>query len=84
MGGFGAAAAIAASLVIMPPQQGGGGFGGGGMGGVQGGAQLQQLDRSLRRIDIAISEYLSGDEIKSILTPGEYTEWPLKLKEGQV
>lgn len=61
--------------------QGGGGFGGGGIG--QGG-QGQRLDRTIQGIDAAVHQYLDGEEIKSILTPGEFTEWPLTLKEGQV
>lgn len=76
------------------PQQGGaaapgyggqgGGFGGGGFGG-QGGGNLQEsYDRSVSAIERAIGNYLDGKEIKNILTPGEFSEWPLNLKAGQV
>jgi len=63
--------------------QGGGGFGGA-AGGLQGGGRQAQYDRSVAGIEAAISRYLDGDEIKNILTPGEYSEWPLTMKEGQV
>lgn len=67
--------------------QGGGGFGGaaGGLQGGQGGGGRQnQYDRSVAGIEAAIARYLDSDEIKNILTPGEYSEWPLTMKEGQV
>ncbi|MFI5385734.1 MAG: hypothetical protein ACHQ50_06395 [Fimbriimonadales bacterium] len=59
-----------------------GGFGGGG-GGRQGSEQ-QAYDGSVQSIERAVSTYLNGDEIKNILTPGEYSEWPLTLKDDQV
>lgn len=71
--------------------QGGGGFGGGGFGGgaagaAQGGQGGRQgeYDRSIQNIEALIGTYLQGDEVKNILTPGEYSEWPLSLKAGQV
>jgi len=67
--------------------QQGGGFGGGGFqggfGGQQGTAQ-RQLDTAAHQIDQNIALYLNGPEIKNILTPGEYSEWKLTLKAGQV
>lgn len=66
-----------------------GGFGGGGFGGM-GGAQGAQQGRDQRRndrvaeIEQRIGTYLNGDEIKNILTPGEFSEWKLTLKAGQV
>lgn len=60
----------------------GGGFGGGGM--AQGGQGQQQYDRSAQEIERKISRYLDSKEIKNIVTPGEYSEWPLTLKAGQV
>lgn len=52
-------------------------------GGMQG--QIgQDVDASSQAIERRISEYLDGNPIKSILTPGEYCEWSLTLKAGQV
>ncbi len=67
-------------------QRGGGGYGGGGMGGGPMGGIDQQQSHLLARssTDYAISSYLKAPEIKSILTPGEYCEWKLDLKAGQV
>ena len=31
-----------------------------------------------------LGHYLNGNEIKSVLTPGEFSQFPLKLKAGQV
>ena len=71
--------------------QGAGGFGGGGFGGAGGGSsqagqggQQNEYDRSTQRIESLIRAYLDGDEVKNILTPGEFSEWPLTLKAGQV
>ncbi len=73
--------------------QGVGGFGGGGFGGNSAGAfgragnqgqQQQQYDQSVQNIQSTISRYVNTVEIKNILTPGEYSEWPLTLKAGQV
>ncbi|NOG93113.1 MAG: hypothetical protein HND42_07730 [Armatimonadetes bacterium] len=62
-----------------------GGFGGGGFGGGAQGGQGQEIyDRSIRAIDAAIATYLNGDPVSNILTPGEYSEWTLRLKPGQV
>src|SRR5579862_1393952 len=44
----------------------------------------RQMDGSIQAIDQAISGYLNGEEIKSILTPGEFNEWTLNMKAGQV
>jgi hypothetical protein len=43
-----------------------------------------QTDRSARSIDGALSTYLDGSGVRNILTPGEFSEWPLTLREGQV
>lgn len=62
-----------------------GGFGGGGLGagGPQGPA-MGEYDRSVGALDRALGEYVNGNEIKNILTPGEFSEWKLNLKAGQV
>lgn len=60
-----------------------GGFGGGLQGG-QGGQGQQNYDRSVQGIDNTINSYLNSEEIKNIMTPGEYSEWPVTLKAGQV
>jgi len=39
---------------------------------------------SVRTLENALSRYLYGDEIKNILSPGEFSEWTLKLTAGQV
>lgn len=62
---------------------GGGGFGGGGFSG-RGTAMADSYDGSVQAIENEIKTYLDGQEIKNILTPGEYSEWPLTLKAGQV
>ena len=70
----------------------GGGFGGGQaqFAGAQGGGfggqngRNTQVNSAIQGIDQAISGYLSGEEIKSVLTPGEFCEWTLQLKAGQV
>lgn len=69
-------------------QGGQGGFGGlGGGAGFQGGGQgpqVQTLEEKASAISSAIGAYLNGPEIKSLLTPGEFVEWKIKLKAGQV
>lgn len=50
----------------------------------QGGGMMQQDNGSTYAIDQAINRYLDVPEQKNIVTPGDYTEWPLQLKEGQV
>jgi len=71
----------------------GGGFGGAQGGGFAGGQSLgganQQgrngrRDMEIRGIEQLIPSYLNGKEIKSVLTPGEFCEWTLKLKAGQI
>jgi len=47
-------------------------------------SDLRQMDNSVRGIERAISVYLNGPEIRSVLTPGEFSQFPLKLKAGQV
>lgn len=39
---------------------------------------------STRQMDQALSQYLNGEELKAILTPGDVCEWRLSLKAGQV
>lgn len=39
---------------------------------------------SLSQIEGAIGNYLNGEEVTTILTPGEYAEWKQPLKAGQV
>lgn len=50
----------------------------------QGGNLRQNSDDSLRNLERALATYLNGDEMKSILSPGEFNEWKLNLKVGQV
>ena len=44
----------------------------------------QPYDTSADAIEQRLHQYLKGPEVKNILTPGEYSEWPLTLKAGQV
>ena len=50
----------------------------------RGGGQGNQFDQRVREIEDQINQYLDTEEVKNILTPGEYSEWPLKMKAGQV
>jgi hypothetical protein len=50
----------------------------------QGNGQEVYDGGSVRGLERALSRYLNGDEIKSVLTPGEFVEWKLNLKAGQV
>lgn len=75
----------------MAVAQGGGGApgvgfgGGGGFQGGQGGRGGQDgAIRNGQRLDEQIGRYLTGPEHEHILTPGDFTDWPLKLEEGQV
>ncbi len=77
MGKFGVSAAIVLASGLLLGQGGQGGQAG------QGGRQAE-YDRSVRAITTAIDSYSLGEEIKNILTPGEYSEWTLDLKAGQV
>jgi hypothetical protein len=53
--------------------------------GQQGGNQgPYQGDGTTQGVERAISTYLNGNELKSILTPGDPLEWQLELKAGQV
>ena len=51
-------------------------------GGMMGGQQQRQSD--VQQIDQRIGLYLNGDELKSVLTPGEFVEYKLNIKSGQV
>ncbi len=62
----------------------GGGFGGGGLQGGQQGRLNQQYDGSVAWIEARLSRYLDGDPVKNLMTPGEYSEWKLTMKAGQV
>ncbi|MBX7134428.1 MAG: hypothetical protein K1X67_17290 [Fimbriimonadaceae bacterium] len=53
-----------------PPQQGE-------MQGTYQGGSVQAVDR-------ALGQYLNGEELKAILTPGDMCQWKLTLKAGQV
>lgn len=57
-------------------------FGQGGQGGR--GQGTENYDRSVQGIDNTINSYLNSEEIKNIMTPGEFSEWPVTLKAGQV
>lgn len=63
---------------------GGGGFGGGGLQGGQQGRLNQQYDGSIGWIESRLGRYLDGDPVKNLMTPGEYSEWKLTMKAGQV
>lgn len=66
-------------------QGGQGGFGGAGRGGFGGGVFGSGPTRLSREdIDPKVNEILEGRVVDSILTPGEYVEWTLKLKSDQV
>lgn len=53
--------------------------------GQQGGSQGPVMgDGTTQGIERSIAGYLNGNEIKSILTPGDPLEWDLELKAGQV
>lgn len=52
--------------------------------GQQGGRQGEYQGDSVQAIERGISTVLSVPESKSVLTPGEFNEWPQKLKAGQV
>lgn len=77
------------AVALVTAQQGGfggGGFGGGGFGGAgqgQGGGGMQGPDGN-EGVNQRTLPYLSQREATSILTPGEYVEWELDLKKGQV
>ncbi|HWP30243.1 MAG TPA: hypothetical protein VNK96_00740 [Fimbriimonadales bacterium] len=60
--------------------QEGGAYGAGGGGGI-----LQEVyEQSANKIEERLRLYLTGNEIKNLLTPGEYSEWKMTMKEGQV
>ncbi len=46
--------------------------------------QIGRMDQPNAAIERRISTYLDGEEIKSVLTPGEFSEYPLTLRKGQV
>ncbi|HXH61225.1 MAG TPA: hypothetical protein VNI20_07685, partial [Fimbriimonadaceae bacterium] len=71
--------------------QGRGGAGAGGFGGAaqagagQGGlVGKARYDEEVRRIENSIDKYLTADGVKNILTPGQFSQWKLKMKKGQV
>ena len=45
---------------------------------------MREMDGSANSIEQGISVYLNGEEIKTILSPGEFCEWTLNMKVGQV
>ena len=60
---------------------------GGAAGGLQGGQQgrLGQLyDGSTEWIEARLGRYLDGSIVKNLMTPGEYSEWKMTMKAGQV
>ncbi len=60
---------------------------GGSAGGLQGNQQGRlsaQYDGSVDWIERAIGRYLNGNEVKNLMTPGEFSEWKVTLKAGQV
>ncbi|MBS1708054.1 MAG: hypothetical protein JSS65_04950 [Armatimonadetes bacterium] len=79
---------VAVCVGSLALAQGGGGGFGGGLGGFQGGqggrGGQDGTARNGQRLDEQIAQYLSGPEHEHILTPGDFTDWPLKLEEGQV
>ncbi|MBS1715065.1 MAG: hypothetical protein JST30_12095 [Armatimonadetes bacterium] len=82
-----AAMAVLLCLNVGAVRAQGGGMAGGGFGGSQvGGGRGGQghLADVLANTDATVARYLDGEETKSILTPGEFTEWNLDLKAGDV
>ena len=60
-------------------------LGQGGQGGQAGqGGRQAEYDQKVQAIDNAIGTYLNGEEMKSVLTPGEHVEWKVDMKVGQV
>ena len=59
---------------------------GGGFGGGQAGSGTGQATYSSRvqQLESALRSYLNTNEVKFILTPGEFSEWTLTLTAGQV
>lgn len=78
--------AVAASAVAQGGQGGfgGGGFGGGGFGGAGIGGSQRDGQATRNEIDSRVDNLLRNRQTSSILTPGEYVEWDLKLKAGQL
>jgi len=50
----------------------------------QGGMGRINSEDSLDALNRALGTYLNGDEVKAILTPGEFNEWKLDMKAGEV
>lgn len=50
----------------------------------QGGGMTMQDNGSTYAIEQGINRYLDVQEHKNIVTPGDFTEWPLQLRAGQV
>lgn len=76
----GAVISVCASGLAMSQ---GGAMGGGGFGGGQQG-ERDNYANFARAINEKISRYLNGEDVRSILTPGEVTEWTLEMKTDQV
>ena len=51
---------------------------------LQQGGNMRPQDDSAAGIDQAVNSYLGMSENKSIISPGDFTEYPLQLKQGQV
>jgi hypothetical protein len=79
---IGVAAACLASAAELRAQQGQAGGRGGGGG--RGNAQQERYDRSARSIESSLLTYLDGEPVRNILTPGEFSEWTLNIRDGQV
>lgn len=52
--------------------------------GQQGGMGRLNSEDSMSALERSLQTYMNGDEIKSVLTPNEFSEWTLNLKAGQV
>ncbi|MBX3111613.1 MAG: hypothetical protein KF857_06350 [Fimbriimonadaceae bacterium] len=70
--------AVAASALVATSGLAQGGQAGGGAQGQDG------VVRSTAVLNGQIGRYLNGPEHAHILTPGDHTDWPLKLEAGQV
>src|ERR1700722_3148256 len=45
---------------------------------------LRDAGGRIRAIEDLLSRYLNGDEIRSVLSPGEFSSFPLNLKAGEI
>lgn len=78
---------LSLGLCASVPAQGGpmgGSFGGGFIAGPSNRSKQQTFESQCRQIEESLSGFFDKPETKFVLTPGEYCEWKLDLKKGQV